>query len=481
LKIYTADFRTENNVFSPLPISYRDFEERMMVRDGDRSGYWEGYQSVTARFQDLAEENGFEVVMGLDTHATPSGRIVRGDYEKIRDEILGGLQAAMPVDIVMLHLHGAMAAYGYDDCEGDILTRARAIVGPDGVIGVELDPHCHLTGAMLENATLMVLYKEQPHADVLDRANEVFALSVSAAGGHVKPVMSVFDCRMINAYHTTVEPLKGFVDKIKGLEGKNGVLSISIVHSFPPADNPDIGVKVLVITDDRKKDGDRLAEKLGRELFDLRESTMPHFMGVDEAIDAALAMAGRPVVLADFSDNPGGGAPADSTFLLSALIDRKISAIFGYLWDPFAVAIARAVGEGEKLDMRIGGRVGRVSGPSLDVEATVLRVPAPETLHELFGEVAVIRVGTVDVVMSSKRMTPEDCFQEFEALGLAPMTRKIIAIKDAFPHHPDYPMGLMVHSPGAIPVDSKTSPYRNMTRALWPFDPKPFRSGRRGD
>ena len=63
----------------------------------------------------------------------------------MRDEILGQLKAALPVDGVLLGLHGAMVAHGYDDVEGDIIERVRAIVGPDCVIGVELDPHCHLT------------------------------------------------------------------------------------------------------------------------------------------------------------------------------------------------------------------------------------------------------------------------------------------------------------------------------------------------
>jgi microcystin degradation protein MlrC len=32
--------------------------------------------------------------------------------------------------MVLLGLHGAMVADGYDDCEGDLLARVRQIVGP---------------------------------------------------------------------------------------------------------------------------------------------------------------------------------------------------------------------------------------------------------------------------------------------------------------------------------------------------------------
>ncbi|MBW2368727.1 MAG: MlrC C-terminal domain-containing protein, partial [Deltaproteobacteria bacterium] len=74
----------------------------------------------------------------------------------------------------------------------------------------------------------------------------------------------------------------------------------------------------------------------------MTEATIPQFLSADEAIDAALARDDQPVIIADCSDNPGGGSPSDSTWLLSALLERNVpSAIFGILWDPIAVSIAR--------------------------------------------------------------------------------------------------------------------------------------------
>jgi microcystin degradation protein MlrC len=43
--------------------------------------------------------------------------------------VLASCKAAMPVDGVVLGLHGAMVADGYDDCEGDLIERVRGIVG----------------------------------------------------------------------------------------------------------------------------------------------------------------------------------------------------------------------------------------------------------------------------------------------------------------------------------------------------------------
>ncbi len=100
---------------------------------------------------------------------SPRGRTVRHVYEALRDEILADLRAAMPVDAVQLLLHGAMAAEGYDDCEGDLAAHIRAVVGSDVAIGLELDLHCHLPALMQRSADAIVAFKEYPHIDAEPR------------------------------------------------------------------------------------------------------------------------------------------------------------------------------------------------------------------------------------------------------------------------------------------------------------------------
>ena len=101
--------------------------------------------------------------------AQPGGAASREAYERMRDEILGQLKAALPVDGCLFNLHGAMVAHGYDDCEGDFLECVRALVGPKAIIGVELDPHCHLTKKRCTAADVIVLFKEYPHTDFAER------------------------------------------------------------------------------------------------------------------------------------------------------------------------------------------------------------------------------------------------------------------------------------------------------------------------
>ena len=171
-----------------------------------------------------AREEGFALVEGTAAWAEPAGLVSRNAYESFRDEILHQLQACVPVDIALFGLHGAMVADGYDDCEGDLLTRARAIVGPDVVIGIELDPHCHLSDAMVAASTIVITFKEVPHTDFLERAEDLVDLALRTARKEVEPVVSVVDCRAIANFMTSREPGRSLIDRIKTLEGRDGIL-----------------------------------------------------------------------------------------------------------------------------------------------------------------------------------------------------------------------------------------------------------------
>ena len=137
-----------------------------------------------------AEAEGHAVVEGLCAFAQPAGRTIRRVYEGYRDRILAEAQAALPLDLVLVNMHGAMVAEGYDDCEGDLLASLRAVIGEDAVLGGELDLHCHITPTMLEAATALVTYKEYPHIDIGERAEELFRLCRDAALGRCAPVMA---------------------------------------------------------------------------------------------------------------------------------------------------------------------------------------------------------------------------------------------------------------------------------------------------
>src|SRR5262249_21597768 len=154
---------------------------------------------------------GWEVVESLHTFAEPAGPTTRAAYEYMRDRILSDLAAAGEVDAVLMFLHGAMVADGYDDCEADLVTRMRALVGKRTRIGIELDLHAHIDETIVDAADLIVFYKAYPHIDYTERAEDLFNLMQRTLAGEIEPVMALFDCRTMGLFPTTREgPMVSF-------------------------------------------------------------------------------------------------------------------------------------------------------------------------------------------------------------------------------------------------------------------------------
>jgi len=492
MKIFIASISTETNTFSPMPTSYRSYAEGgYLVHKGQHDERMLRSSRPVMVFRRAAEARGWEVVDSIHANAQPAGLTIRATYEAFRNEMLADLQAAMPVDMVFLPLHGAMVAQGYDDCEGDMIARVRQIVGPTVPVGVELDLHCHLTELMVDQATIIVAYKEYPHTDSAERAEDLFRLMVATQAGQVKPHMALFDCRLVGIFHTTREPMQSFVSRITALEGQDDVLSISIAHGFPWADVPDMGARVLVVTDDNPARGTALAEELGREMFAMRHELIPPFLNVDQALDQALASLekepGKPVVIADTTDNPGGGAPSDSTFILRALLERGIGDVaLGMIWDPIAAAIAADAGEGAHLDLRIGGKMGPVSGQPVDLHVEVTKVGqdvsqsfglGDRKSSRSIGDAVAIRAEGIDIILNTKRtqVVGRDCFSN---LGIDPVQKRVVVVKSSQHFYAAFaPIAaevLYAAAPGTIMPNFTEIPYRRINKHMFPFVEDPF-------
>ncbi|MGH8817939.1 MAG: M81 family metallopeptidase, partial [Achromobacter pestifer] len=381
--------------------------------------------------------------------------------------------------MVLLGLHGAMVADGYDDCEGDLLRRVRQIVGPDVVVGAELDPHAHLTPLMVEQATVLVLFKEYPHVDVYERACELVALCHAAHQRRQHPVAALVDCDMVVPMHTTREPAQGFVSRIKGLEGKDGILSISVAQGFATGDVPEMGTKVLVYANGDAGRAQALARQLADELIALREQLMVPYRNVDQALDEALAFDGGPIVLADRSDNPGSGAAGDSTYLLARMRERGVrQAVLGPLWDPVAARIAFDAGPGATLDLRLGGKTGPLSGAPVDARCRVVATHANMAMtgnsntRIALGDCALVDVDGILVALVSLR-TQAYHTDLFTQLGCDLTAQRLIVVKSAHHFYAQFaPLAkavIYVAAPGSASPDWRNLPYRNIRLPKWPI------------
>jgi microcystin degradation protein MlrC len=489
MRIFTASLATETNTFSPVPTDRASFEMAFYAGPGKHPETPTLCSSPIVALRRRAQRDRLTVIEGTATWAEPGGLVQRKAYEELRDEILGQLSAAMPVDAVILGLHGAMVAQGYDDCEGDLLEGVRKIVGPDIVIASELDPHSHLTEKRVAAADILAAFLEFPHTDFYERGEHVVELGLAAARGEIKPVISTFDCRMIAVLPTSREPMRSFVDRFKALQGKEGILSISVIHGFMAADVPAMGTRIIVVTDNDKAKGDALAEKLGMKLFAMREKTVMKMVGADEGIERAFevrkANPAKPAVIADVWDNPGGGVPGDGTFVLRKLIERGTGRVgLATIWDPVAVTFCHAAGEGATIKLRFGGKAGPQAGEPIDATVKVLKVaeegwqsfgPSRVTL----GATALIRIEDteIDVILNTNRT---QTFEPdiFSNLGVDPLSKDILLVKSTNHFYAGFePIAaeiIYVNAPSSYPSDPRTTNYIKLDRPIWPRVEDPF-------
>ncbi len=479
MRIFTAALATETNTFSPICVDRRAFEASLYAPPGQHPETPTLCTAPITVGRRVCAEKGWELIEGTAAWADPAGLVNRSTYEGLRDEVLTQLEAAMPVDAVILGLHGAMVAAGYEDTEGDILARVRAIVGPDVLVCAELDPHSHLTAKRLQAADFFVYFKEFPHTDFVDRAEDLWRIASQTLEGRSKPVMSVFDCRMIDVFPTSRDPMRSFVDKIMRLEKEDAdILSISVIHGFMAGDVPEMGTKLLVVTDDKPEKGEALARELGLELFSKRGTFIMPQIDEIEAVTQAVAATSWPVVVADVWDNPGGGTAGDATVLLQELLARGVSDVaIGTIWDPMAVQICMAAGEGAEIPLRFGAKSAPGTGNPVDGVVKVVKIVTNAEMRfgesiAPFGDAAHIVLDGIDIILNSTRAQSFDP-SLFSVMGIDPTSRKILVIKSTNHFYASFSKiaaEIIYCSAGTpYPNNPAKTPYRRAPKNIWPM------------
>lgn len=482
--VFAAALVQETNTFGPLPTGLDSFIGRFSIGDRNSTGQPPFPEALLGSLERRAGSGELRLIHGPVAGAHPGGVVTRFAYESLRDHILTTLTAGPPIDIVALHLHGAMIAQGYLDCEGDLLTRVRELMGPAVVIGALLDPHCHLSREMVTAADVLIAYKEYPHVDFRERADELVAILLRVSRGEVRPHTAVWDSGVIGIYHTNRPEVRTLVDRMRTWEDTGRILSASLIHGFPWGDSPDLGTRALVISDGDLAAADRLAA----ELADSAQSVAigsptcetPLATALEQLTDSA--SIGSPTVWADSADNPGGGAAGDSTYVLRALIERGATGVcLGPLWDPAAVAVAFNVGVGGYTAIRLGGKTGPLSGEPLDLQVEVLALAnqASQTFAGAqfpLGRCAALRCAGIDVVVTTERDQARG-IDLFTGLGVQPTGKRLMVVKSSQHFYDSFSKTaakvVYLDCPGSLRPHLESYPYQHVSRPRWPLDAAP--------
>ena len=484
-RIYCASIATETNTFSPLKTDLKNFKETFYAEPNEHPKTPTLCSAVFPLLRNKKNKGEIELVEGTATWAEPGGLIKSQTWNYLKNKILSELKKAKKLDIVILGLHGAMISRNCIDCEGDLIKSIRNILGTKVIIGVTFDPHSHLSKKCLDNANIITVFKEFPHTDFVETAKHCINLSMKTFYKIIDPQISSFDVKMMTILPTSKEPMRSFVDKIKHLEKNKIALSISIIHGFMAGDSPDLGAKIIVITNGNKKNGNKLSSQLGMELFSYRKNLAPKTFSANSSIIEAKKLSlkfKRPILIADIWDNPGGGVAGDSTILLKKIISMKLKKVaVGSIWDPLAVKKCHAVGENGVIDLSFGSKISPSTGGMIKKKVLVKKIV--KKAYQKFGsslvpmgDCACIVFDNIEIVLNSNRCQAFST-DIFTNLGINFSEKKILIVKstnhfyNSFHSHVSNIIYASVN--GIYPNNPKKNKYSKLKRKIWPIDSNP--------
>jgi microcystin degradation protein MlrC len=491
MRIAIGEFAHETNTFRAGTTPIEAFRERHWFEGEDILTHHRGVRDNLGGMIEAAERLGIEVYPTLATSTEPSATIARQAYEDIRDRLIGGIRAAGEIDALCLSLHGAGVAEGIDDVEGTLLGEIREVVGPDLPILVTLDLHGNQTPEMARHATILLNCHLYPHTDTYERGAEAVELARQIVDGTLKPAMHVEFIDVVLPPSTTMlSPAKDINDLCWEWESGPGVVDVSFVHGFPHTDIPGICASVVATTNDDPELAERAAKAVAQRIWEMREQFLQQLPDGPEAVRQALAAEARPVVIAEVSDNPGGGAPGDGTHLLRAILDANApGSCFGFIFDPEVAAQAHAAGVGATIDIRLGAKSDDLHGTPIEVSAYVKCLTDGQFVYSTpmgagrkvnLGKMARLVIGNVDVLVSSVRTQTLDT-EVFILHGIDIDRYAIVGIKSQqhFRAGFEHLAGTIIRAdtPGSTSSNLNTMPFKRLRRPVWPFDERVADSG----
>ena len=483
MRIATGCIGHETNTFSPVPTTIDSFSR--MVGDGIRKNFG-NTRTITGGIIDAADELKIEVVPLLWSFATPSRKVEQDAYDTLKSEFLDLLSSAGEIDGVVLDLHGAMVTEEIEDAEADLISSVREIVGSRPIV-VTFDLHANITPDSVKYPDVIIGFDTYPHIDTYERGVEAVEVIYKTVRGEIKPTMAYRQLPLLTsppAQCTMRPPASDLVKKLHQLESENGVITATLSMGFPFADIHDAGVSVLVTTDGNREFAEQKVGEFAQHIWSIREDFHTNLVSIEEALEHANQTEGKPIVLAEGADNPGGGGPCDGTFILRAFVEADVQdAVVAIIADSESVAQAIEAGVGNRVTLNVGGKTDDMHGEPVTLDAYVKTIsdgvyvrkgPMARGATDRMGRTAVIKTGGVEVILTEGRSQPLDA-EVLRSVGIEPRDRKLIALKSAVHFRADYtPIAheiVEVDTPGVHSPNLTNFRYENLRRPIYPLDP----------
>jgi len=492
MRIYLGGIATESNTFSPVKADL-DLFRRGYCYEGDEilrlkktsmeaCGFYERLESVPE----------VEIVNGFMAFALTAGKVTKAAFKYLGDKLFDSIAKAGKLDGVLLALHGAMVSEDCDDCEGFLLERVRAIVGPDAKIVCSLDMHCCMTKKMVENSDGFFSYLTYPHRDHKQtgyRAAECLVGLLQSEGKVEKIYRRIPFIMPVENCSTDQGPIVPAMEKVKALLCDSNISSAALYMTQPWLDVFDLGCSMTVYVKEGADSAvyEKKTDEILAYLWDNRAKffvDVPQIEKVLENIDDYE----KPLSIVELGDIVSAGGIGDSTYILRALIKMAPNcSTVVTLVDAGTVRQAWRLGTGKAADFMIGGSTDYGYNAPTPVHATVLKMteemfaPKGESQKGLSmdaGKRALLKYGDYLYIIVSEYACFNHDPELLVMMGLAPRKTEVVVQKT----HQLFKAGyknilksyVYVDTPGFTDRNISRLPFKNVERPIFPLDDMGF-------
>lgn len=486
----------ESNSHSPVA-TREEFASNFIAMGDELAADWKGEHprspvTLTGFVERMEATGAWTPLPLMCAMVGASGPTDQPFFDEVLREHDERLRAILPVDGVFLALHGGGSATVEPDPEGAILERVRAIVGPGVPILATLDLHANVSQRMVDNASVLVAYRTNPHVDMAERGAECADLLREMLGG--TPATAAFVKLPFIPPSVAQNTKSGpYADIIAYGQSKVDprVMNVSVVSGFSLGDSVKNGMCVIVTTRGDAKLAKALARDIAMKTWDDRKRYIPRLTPIEAATQQALACGrdpGKPALLfADVADNPGGGGRGNTVHILKAFHEAGVEGcVLGVFFDPALAAEAHALGPGNRFHARFNRDETHALSGKFEAEAEVVAlhdgpivgrrgISAGHTIN--LGKMALVKIGGIRVVLISIRQQAKDTAM-FECLGIEWSGVRSLVLKSrghfraAFDLlFPDDQI-VEVDAPGLTTPILTRVPYKNVPRPIYPLDPE---------
>ena len=487
MKILFGKFGHEANSFSGRLTDFEQYAASgSLVTGSDLFSCFSGKDSdYISGMIDAAQGEGVELIPTVA--ALTAAPVLSDDcVNRVLDLLLPCIEAHRnELDGICLGLHGAGISESTDDLESLVLSEIRKIVGFKLPIMVTLDLHANLSEKMLTLADAVFGIKQYPHIDMYDAGFLAMKTLIETIRSGRKPECAMRRIPLLISHaagYTFQEPFLSIRSRFEAFKAEHGLIDATLFHGFPPADTPYTAASVAVVAE---RGAQVCADELAKYIWERRAEFTAKSLSPSEALDLAAETKGEGyIVINELSDNPGGGTPGDGTHLLREMLKRNYpGSIFGYLYDPEAVAECCRHSIGDRISLSLGGKTDTLHGAPLSIRDAVIQCisngeltyvsPVHRGLKDTIGTCARIRVGNVDIVIGSVlHQTYDD--RPFLVTGADVSQYRYVGLKSAH-HFRAFFEGralavITADPPGLMTGKLERLPLARLPRPIYPLD-----------